>query len=124
MVLVTLGCSATVGWSSRSDEMLSGRTPAGLAAACHEIGGMLSEELAGQAEIARSSCTVANGDAITCDWQAQRCITECTSSEQECATVRDLGYVPICLRPERSPTCPDATPDVSPAADRVTAPAT
>ncbi len=66
MPLAMVSCTVKVGWSARYDDALGGRTPASFAAACASIDGALvavENDRGG----ARSSCTVQNGDAITCD---------------------------------------------------------
>jgi hypothetical protein len=102
LVLVMVGCDdVLVGWSAEYSGPLHGRTPATFKTACNDIAGTLAEVGGAPDNDAKSSCTMSNGDTITCDWDGQQCITICESSEQECAKVRDLAYIPPWQQPDR-----------------------
>ena len=92
LVLLTIGCSVNVGYSGRRDESLFGRTPATFAAACEAFSGSLQEVENDSGQIARLSCAAPNGDTIDCDWETERCITECESSMEECSALANLAY--------------------------------
>lgn len=102
LMLATVGCDVHVGWSGEYSGPLHGRTAPRFADACNDIDGTLAEVQGGAGNEADSSCTMPNGDAITCNWEGERCTTVCQSTEQECAKVRDLAYVPPVLKQTRA----------------------
>ena len=95
LVLGTVGCNVHLR-TLEYGESAAGRTPASFAAACGEVGGALAKSATEYGP--RSSCTAANGDAITCEWRLGLCTTVCHSSERECATLRFLAYDPLARR--------------------------
>jgi hypothetical protein len=95
LVLGTVGCNFHLR-TLEYGESTGGRTPPAFAAACDEVDGTLAKSATEYGP--RSTCTAANGDAISCDWRLGYCTTVCHSSERECATLRFLAYEPLARR--------------------------
>jgi hypothetical protein len=129
ILVVVLGLTVAantvpIPWSVQYYGDLEGRTPAAFAAACNDLGAVLTEVASGDDH--SSSCTTANGHSIRCDWDwfDQRCEVECEGSMtivdlvhqgddgsyRECNSLRMLAYV----RPLPRAT-PAAAGDLSPA---------
>lgn len=116
VLLLTIGCSVHVGYTGSRDESLFARTPAKFAAACETFSGSLQEVENDSGQTSRMSCAAPNGDTITCDWETERCITECESSMDECSALANLAYELPRRRLTETAT-PSSPADVS---DRVT----
>ena len=118
LVLTLAACDGSVGSKGTYSGSLNGRTPETFASACADISGTL-RATSSDSGVA-STCTAANGDFVTCNWEEQRCSAECRSSEQECDKLRFMAIV-WPGQPSASPSTQashDTTDDTRPAGEQ------
>jgi hypothetical protein len=89
-------CGAHVGWDVTYTNSVNLREPAAFVAECAAHGG--SGPNTTSPAPSSGSCTMPNGDAITCDWGAQSCTTTCQSSPETCEQLRAVGIRPFELK--------------------------
>ena len=97
-------CGAHIGWDVTYTNAGNLREPAAFAVQCQSHGGHAVSEMT--PEPPSGSCTMPNGDAVTCDWGARKCTTTCQSSPELCDQLRAVGIQPFALQ--------RATPAASP----------
>jgi hypothetical protein len=89
-------CGVHVGWDITYTRTSNLREPVAFASECQAHGGTGPHNLTSTP--VSGSCTMPNGDAITCDWGAQTCTTTCQSSPEACEELTTVGVRPFELK--------------------------